>query len=95
MKDTQEMPTFVIEREIPDAGKLTAEELKGTSQASCSVLKEMEPDIQWLHSYVTENKVYCVYKARNKELIKEHAQKAGVPANAYQSIVYHNRSHYC
>lgn len=80
------MPTFVIEREIPGAGSLTKEELKAASHASCSILKEMGPDIQWLHSYVTENKVYCVYKARNPELIEEHARKVGVPANSISQI---------
>jgi hypothetical protein len=65
--DTQDMPTFVIEREMPSAGNLTTEELKGASQASCTVLNAMGPDIRWLHSYVTENKVYCIYKARNNQ----------------------------
>lgn len=80
------MPTFVIEREIPDAGKLSPEELKGVSQTSCSVLEEMGTDIEWQHSYVTENKVYCVYKALNKELISEHARKVGIPANSINRL---------
>ena len=68
MKETQtEMKTYVIEREIPNAGKLTADELKGISQTSCTVLKEMGPDIQWLHSYVTGNKIFCVYNGEEKE----------------------------
>lgn len=77
-----EMKTYLIEREIPGAGKLTAEQLKGISQTSCGVLKEMGPQIQWLQSYVTGNKIYCIYKAENEELIKEHAKKGGFPANA-------------
>ena len=75
------MPKYIIEREIPGAGKLTAEQLKGISQTSCSVLKEMGPKIQWIQSYVTGNKIYCIYKAENEELIREHAKKGGFPAN--------------
>lgn len=81
-----EMKTFVIEREIPDAGKLTPEQLKAASQKSCSVLTEMGPDILWDHSYVTANKIYCVYKAKNAELIREHARKAGLPANSVSEV---------
>lgn len=81
-----EMKTFVIEREIPDAGKLTADQLKGISQKSCSVLKEMGPDIQWVHSYVTGNKIYCIYKAQNADLIREHAKKGGFPANSIVEV---------
>jgi uncharacterized protein DUF4242 len=77
-----EMKTYLIEREIPGAGKLTPEQLKGISQTSCSVLKEMGPKIQWIQSYVTGNKIYCIYKAENEELIREHAKKGGFPANA-------------
>jgi hypothetical protein len=77
-----EMKTYLIEREIPGAGKLTAEQLKGISQTSCSVLKEMGPKIQWIQSYVTGNKIYCIYKAENEDLIREHAKKGGFPANA-------------
>ena len=80
-QNATEMKTYLIEREIPDAGKFTAEQLKGISQKSCSVLTEMGPDIQWLQSYVTGNKIYCIYKAKNAELIKEHAKKGGFPAN--------------
>lgn len=76
-----EMKTYLIEREIPGAGKLTAEQLKGISQTSCGVLKEMGPKIEWLHSYVTGDKIYCIYKAENEELIREHAKKGGFPAN--------------
>lgn len=81
-----EMKTYVIEREIPNAGKLTAAELKSISQTSCSVLKEMGPQIQWVHSYVTGNKIYCIYKAKNAELIKEHAKKGGFPANSVNEV---------
>ncbi len=85
-KTATQMKTYLIEREIPDAGKLTAEQLKGISQKSNSVLKEMGPDIQWIQSYVTGNKIYCVYKAENAELIKEHAKKGGFPANSVVEI---------
>ena len=75
------LKTYLIEREIPDAGKLTPAQLKTISQTSCAVLKQMGPSIQWVQSYVTGNKIYCVYKAENAELIKEHAKKGGFPAN--------------
>jgi len=77
---------FVIEREIPGAGKLTPEELKAASKKSLEVLRQLGPDIQWQHSYVTANKVYCVYTAPNKELIIEHAKRAGVPANLISEV---------
>ena len=80
-KPTTQMKTFLIEREIPDAGKLTGEQLKSISQKSCSVLKEMGPRIQWINSYVTGNKIYCIYKAESEEQIREHAKKGGFPAN--------------
>lgn len=80
------MKTYLIEREIPDAGKLTPEQLKGISQTSCSVLKEMGPKIQWIHSYVTGNKIVCVYKAENEDLIREHAKKGGFPANTITQV---------
>jgi len=79
---TTTMKTYLIEREIPGAGKLTAEQLKAISQTSCTVLKEMGPQIQWIQSYVTANKIYCIYKAESEELIREHAKKGGFPANA-------------
>ncbi|HEX6334326.1 MAG TPA: DUF4242 domain-containing protein [Flavisolibacter sp.] len=75
------MKTFVIEREIPGVGQLSAAELKAISQTSCGVLKEMGPRIQWIHSYVTGNKIYCIYMAENEELVREHARKGGFPAN--------------
>ena len=80
------MKTYLIEREIPDAGKLTAEQLKAISQKSNSVLKEMGPNIQWIQSYVTGNKIYCVYKAENEELIREHAKKGSFPVNSITEI---------
>jgi hypothetical protein len=85
-KNETKMKSFLIEREIPDAGKLTAEQLKGISQTSCSVLKDMGPRIQWIHSYVTGNKIYCIYKAENADLIREHAKKGGFPANSIVEI---------
>lgn len=85
-KNTATMKTFLIERNIPDAGKLTPEQLKGISQTSCSVLKEMGPKIEWVQSYVTGNKIFCVYKAESEELIREHAKKGGFPANVITEI---------
>jgi hypothetical protein len=81
-----EMKTYVIEREIPGAGSLTAEQLKGVSKASNAVLKEMGPKIEWVHSYVTGDKVFCIYKAENQDLILEHAKKSGFPANKITQI---------
>jgi hypothetical protein len=75
------MPKFVIERNLPGAGKLSAVELTAISQKSCSVLKEMGPQIQWVQSYVTEDKIYCIYIAQDEQSIREHAQKGGFPAN--------------
>ena len=86
IKNNDAMKTYVIERIIPGAGDLTAEQLKGISQTSCSVLKEMGPIIEWQHSYVTGDKVYCVYKAENKELVEEHAKKGGFPANSIREV---------
>lgn len=80
------MPKYVIEREIPGAGDLTADELSGISQKSCSVLSSLGPQVQWLHSYVTDNKIYCVYIAPNEELIKEHANQGGFPANSVSEV---------
>ncbi|RKE94963.1 DUF4242 domain-containing protein [Ichthyenterobacterium magnum] len=86
LKNNDTMKTYVIERNIPGAGDLTAEQLKGISQTSCSVLKEMGPKIEWQHSYVTGDKVYCVYKAETKALIEEHASKGGFPANSVSEV---------
>jgi hypothetical protein len=80
------MPKFVIERLIPGAGKLSAEELRTISQRSCAVLSELGPQIQWVHSYVTENKLYCVYIAQSEELVREHARRGGFPANHVAAV---------
>jgi hypothetical protein len=85
-KKSTTMKTYLIERDIPDAGKLSPEQLKAISQKSCSVLKEMGPDIQWIQSYVTGDKIFCVYKAENEDLIREHAKKGGFPANVITEI---------
>ena len=80
------MPKYVIEREIPGAGKMTAPELHAISQKSCGVLQNMGPKIQWLHSYVTDDKIYCVYIAPDEKLIREHATKGGFPANKISEV---------
>lgn len=80
------MPKYIIEREIPNAGALTADDLQGISQKSCSILKNMGPQIQWVESFVTENKVYCTYIAPNEEEIRKHAEEGGFPANAINEI---------
>ena len=80
------MPKFLIEREIPEAGKLSAEELQAISQTSCGVLKGMGPQIQWMHSYVTGDKIYCVYIAPDEETVREHARQGGFPANRVSEI---------
>ncbi len=80
------MPKYVIEREIPGAGELSPEELLGISQKSCEVLKQMGPQIQWVQSYVTDDKIYCVYIAPDEEAVKKHAQQGGFPANRVSEI---------
>jgi hypothetical protein len=80
------MPKYVIEREIPGAGKLTAAELKAISQTSCGVLSKMGPQIQWVQSYVTGEKIYCIYIAPNEFAVREHAQQGGFPANRVSEI---------
>jgi cell division inhibitor SulA len=80
------MPEYVIEREMPGVGKLDAGDLKAASQTSCSVLRDLGPEIQWVHSYVTDNKIYCVYRAPNEDLIREHAQRGGLPANKISQV---------
>ena len=80
------MPKYVIEREIPGAGKLTAEQLKGVSQTSCGVLNKMGAQIQWVHSYVTADKIYCIYNAPNEEMVREHAMQGGFPANSVSKV---------
>jgi len=80
------LKTYLIEREIPGAGNFTPADLKGISQKSCSVLKQMGNGIQWVQSYVTGNKVFCIYKAENETLIREHAKKGGFPVNKITEI---------
>jgi len=80
------MPKYLIEREIPGAGELSANDLQQISQKSCCVLQEMEPKIQWIESYVTDNKVYCVYIAPDEQAIRTHAEKGEFPANAINEI---------
>jgi len=80
------MPKYVIEREIPGAGKLSSKELQAISQKSCGVLSQMGPRIQWVHSYVTDDKVYCVYVAPNEEMVREHAKRGGFPANRISAV---------
>jgi uncharacterized protein DUF4242 len=80
------MPEYVIEREIPGAGKLTEEQLRELSLKSLEVLNELGPTVQWLHSYVTDEKVYCVYFAHDEEPIREHARRLGVPANRISAV---------
>lgn len=80
------MPKYLIEREISGAGKLTPLELKGISQTSCGVLSNMGPQIQWLQSYVTGDKIYCVYIAPNEEMVLEHAKQGGFPANRVSQV---------
>jgi hypothetical protein len=80
------MPKFVIEREIPGAGNLSGQELQAISQTSCGVLQKLGPQIQWVQSYVTGDKVYCVYIAPNEEMIREHAKQGGFPANSISEV---------
>jgi predicted Rdx family selenoprotein len=84
--EVNRMPKFVIEREIPGAGKLTPEQLKAVSQTSCGVLREMGPQIQWVQSYVTDNTIYCVYIAPDEATVREHARKGGFPANKVSQV---------
>jgi hypothetical protein len=81
------MPKFVIEREIPGAGKLGSQELQAISKKSCKVLSAMGPQVQWIQSYVTDNKVYCVYIAPNEEAVREHARQGGFPANKISQVL--------
>jgi hypothetical protein len=80
------MPKYVIEREIPNAGEMSPEQLQAISQKSCSVLRNLGPEIQWLESYVTDNKIYCVYIAPNEEMVRTHAQQGGFPANRVSEV---------
>ena len=81
------MPKYVIEREIPGAGSLSPDQLQAISQKSCNVLQNLGPQIQWVQSYVTGDKIYCVYIAPNEEMIREHAQQGGFPANRVSEIM--------
>jgi hypothetical protein len=80
------MPQFVIERDMPGVGNLGPADLKGASQTSCSVLRDLGPDIQWVHSYVTDDKIYCIYRAPDADIIRKHAEQAGFPANSIALI---------
>jgi hypothetical protein len=80
------MPKYVIERELPGAGKLTPQELQAVSQKSCGVLRNLGPAIQWVHSYVTADKIYCIYNAPNEKMIRDHASQGGFPANRISEV---------
>jgi hypothetical protein len=80
------MPKFVVERDIPEVGKLSPQQLQAVSQKSCSVLREMGPQIQWIQSYVTDDKIYCLYIAPDEDAIRKHAQQGGFPANRISRI---------
>ncbi|HEY8312113.1 MAG TPA: DUF4242 domain-containing protein [Gemmatimonadaceae bacterium] len=80
------MPQYLIQRDIPAAGALTSADLKGISQKSCAVLNQLGPQIQWVHSYVTDNQIYCVYRAPNEDMLREHARLGGFPANRISEI---------
>lgn len=80
------MPKYVIERDLPGAGKLSESDLQGISQKSCDVLEELGPRIQWLHSYVTDEKVYCVYIAPNEDMVKQHADMGGFPVSSISTV---------
>ncbi len=80
------MPKYVIERELPGAGKLNANEIQGIAQKSCGVLRNLGPQIQWVESYVTDNKIYCIYISPNEQMIREHAQQGGFPANRISEV---------
>jgi uncharacterized protein DUF4242 len=80
------MPRYVIERHVPGAGRLSAEEIRAISQKSCGVLRQMGPDIQWIQSYVTDDTLYCVYLAKSEELIREHARRGGFPADRISAV---------
>jgi len=85
-KGVDYMPKYLIERELPGAGNLSQQQLQAISQKSCSVLRNLGPQIEWVHSYVTGDKIYCIYNARSEELIREHARQGGFPANRISEI---------
>ena len=80
------MPQYVIERDMPGVGSASPEDLKAASQTSCGVLRDLGPEIQWVHSYVTDDNIYCIYRAPNEEMIREHAEKGGFPANSIKQV---------
>lgn len=80
------MPKYVIERELPGAGDLSPQDLQGIAQKSCSVLNNLGPQIQWVHSYVTQDKIYCIYIAPNEEVVRQHAEQGGFPANKVEEV---------
>ncbi|WP_457089728.1 DUF4242 domain-containing protein [Microvirga sp. P5_D2] len=80
------MPQFVIERNMPSVGNASAADLKQASQTSCDVLRAMGPEIQWVHSYVTDNKIFCIYRAPDEEMIRNHARQAGLPADTISQV---------
>jgi hypothetical protein len=80
------VPKYVIERDIPNAGSLTQQQIQAISQKSCNVLQTLGPQIQWVHSYVTDDKIYCVYIAPNEEMVREHAKQGGFPANRVSEV---------
>ena len=81
------MPKFVIEREIPGVGQMKANDLQAVSRKSCDVLQAMGPQVQWVQSYVTGDKIYCIYNAENEELVREHARRGGFPANSVSRVM--------
>jgi hypothetical protein len=86
MQKGKNMPKFVIERDIPEAGSLSSEQLQAISQKSCGILREMGPEIQWVESYVTDDRIYCVYVAPDEDALRKHAQQGGFPANRISQI---------
>lgn len=80
------MPEYVIERDMPGVGSLGKEELRGASQTSCNVIRDLGPAIQWVHSYVTDNKIYCIYRAPNEQIIRDHAERGGFPCNKVSQV---------
>jgi uncharacterized protein DUF4242 len=80
------MPKYVIEREVPGVGKMSHDQLQAISQTSCGVIRNLGPDIQWVHSYVTGDKIYCIYNASNEQIVREHATQGGFPANSIAEV---------
>jgi hypothetical protein len=80
------MPKYVIEREVPGVGKMSRDQLQAISQTSCGVIRNLGPDIQWVHSYVTGDKIYCIYNAANEQIVREHATQGGFPANSIAEV---------